>query len=142
MKRKKIIKIMFNKYWSDLKMPSKVRPTRWIFELHNLQEHLSGPQFLFLDLNINKCVTFLQSSHKIFQSLALKEAIVSLPYLAEFTLLLLRVFTFRKVYVKFLNLKISSVVTGFKPFFVLKILIASVCMFVWCIDAYFALKIA
>ena len=59
---------------------------------------------------------YSQSLGKIFQILAPKEVIVSVPYLTELTLLLLKVSAFRKLYVKFLNLKTSSMITGFKSF--------------------------
>ena len=42
------------------------------------------------------------------------QVIVSVPYLAELTLLLLANLPFRKLYVKFLNLKIFSTITEFK----------------------------
>ena len=69
----------------------------------------------------------LQSLGKIFQILAPKEEIVLVPCLTEFTLVLLRVSTFRKLYVTFSSLKTSSITTGFKIFFVLNILVASIC---------------
>ena len=93
----------------------------------NLQGHLSLSQFLILDLNFDKDVKLFAALGKIFQILALKEAIVLAQRLTEFTLVLLRVSTFRKLYVTFLSLKTSSITTGFKFFFVLNILVASIC---------------
>ena len=52
-------KMMFNKHWSDVTMPSQTKPTRWIYVLHNLQGHLSVSQFLILDLNVDKDVSSL-----------------------------------------------------------------------------------
>ena len=121
--------MMFNKHWSDVTMASKIKPTRWINVLHNLQGHLSVFQLLILDLNVDKDVSSLKSLGKIFQILSPKEVIVSVPYLTEFTLLLLRISAFQKLYVEYLNLKISSKITGFKSFFVLKILVGSICRF-------------
>ena len=69
----------------------------------------------------------LQSLGKIFQILAPKEAILLVPCLTEFTLVLLRVSKFQKLYVTFLSLKTSSITAGFKFFFVLNILVASIC---------------
>ena len=131
--------MMFNKHWSEVTIPNQIKPTRWIYVLHNLQGHLSVSQFLFLDLNVDKDVSCLQFLGKIFQILAPKKVIVSVPYLTELTLLLLKVSTFQKLYAKFLNLKTSSMITGFKLFFVLKISEASIFRFLWCIDTdYFA----
>ena len=110
-------------------MSSQIKLTRWVYVLHNLQENSPASQYLILNLNVDKDVTSLQSLGKFFQILPLEEAIVSVPYLTELTLLLLRVYTLRKLYVKFLNLKTSSMFTGFKPFLVLKILVASICRF-------------
>ena len=106
-------KIMFNKHSSDIAMPGQIKPTRWTYVLHNLQGHSSVSQFLILDLNVYKIVSSLQSLGKIFQILALKEAIVLVPHLTELTLLLLRVFAFQKIWVKFLNLKTFSMITKF-----------------------------
>ena len=58
---------------------------------------------------------YSQSLGKIFQILAPKEVIVSVPYLTELTLLLLKVSAFRKLYVKFLNLKTSEMGTECTP---------------------------
>ena len=95
--------------------------------MHNLKQHSSVSQFLTLDLNADKDVSSFQLLGKTFQILLPKEVIVSVPYLTEFTLLLLRVSAFQKLYVKLLNLKTSSIITGFKPSFVLKISVASIC---------------
>ena len=78
-------------------MPGHIKPTRWIYVLHNLEGHSSVSQFSILDLNIDENVSSLQPLGKIFQVLALKEVIVSVPYLTELTLLLLRVSAFRKL---------------------------------------------
>ena len=86
-------------------MSSQIKLTRWVYVLHNPQENSPASQFLILNLNVDKDVTSLQSLGKFFQILPLEEAIVSVPYLTELTLLLLRVYTLRKLYVKFLNLK-------------------------------------
>ena len=51
--------------------------------------------------------------------LALKEIVASVPYLTEFTLLLLRVSAFQMFF-----RKTFSIMTGFKPLFVLRILLA------------------
>ena len=53
----------------------------------------------------------------------------TVPYLTELPFLLLRVSALRKLYAKFLKLKTASMITGFKPFFVLKISVASICRF-------------
>ena len=82
---------MFNKHLSDVKMPSHIKLTRWIYVLHNLQRNSPASQFLILNLNVDKDVTSLQQLGKIFQILALEEIVVSVPYLTELTLLLLRV---------------------------------------------------
>ena len=82
-------------------MPSHIKPTRWTYVLHNLQGQLSVSQFLILELNVDKDVGSLESLGKIFQILTPKEVIVSVPYLTEFTLFLLRVSAFRKFYAKF-----------------------------------------
>ena len=123
--------IMFNKHWSDVTMPSPIEPTRWIYELldciaglHYLQVHSSVSKFWILDL----------TADKDFRTLAHKEVTFSVPYLTEFTLLLLRVSTFRKLYVKILNLKTSSMITGFKPFFILKTSVARICWLLRCLD--------
>ena len=52
-------KIIFNKHWSDVKILSQVKTTRWIYVLHNLQGHLSVFQFIILDLNVDKNVSSL-----------------------------------------------------------------------------------
>ena len=79
----------------------------------------------------------------MFKILALKEVIASVLYLTELTLLLLRVSAYQKLYAKFLKLKTSSMITGFKPIFVLKISVASICRFFDVfIQIYFALTIA
>ena len=75
-------------------MPNQIKPTRWIYVLYNLQGLKSVSQFLILDLNVDKDVSSLYSLGNIFQILAPKEVIVSVPYLTEFTLLLLRVLNF------------------------------------------------
>ena len=80
---------MFNKHWSDFTMPSQIKPTCWTYVLHNLEGHLSVSQFLIPDLNVDKDVSSLWSLGKIFQILAPKEVIVLVPYLTEFTLILL-----------------------------------------------------
>ena len=105
--------MMFSKYLSNVTIPSQRKPIRWIYVLYNLQGYLSVPQYLILDLNIDKDLSSLQLLGKIFQILAPKKVIVSVPYVIEFTLLLLRVSAFQKLYVKFLNLKTSSMITGF-----------------------------
>ena len=46
--------MMFSKHLSDVTMPSQIKPTRWIYALLNLQEHLPDSQFLILDLNVDK----------------------------------------------------------------------------------------
>ena len=102
-------------------MPSQIKATRWIYVLYNLQGYSSVSQLLIFNLNVDKDISSLSLLGKIFQILAPKEVIVSVPYLTEFTLLLLRVSAFRKLYVKFLNLKTSYMITRFKPFFVVKI---------------------
>ena len=131
--------MMFKKHWPDVTMPSHIKPTRWTYVLHNLQGQLSVSQFLILELNVDKDVGSLESLGKIFQILTPKEVIVSVPYLTEFTLLLLRVSAFRKFYAKFWNLKKSNMITGFKLFFVVKISEASICRFLWCIDTSYVL---
>ena len=98
-------------------MPSQIKPTCSIFILHNLQGHSSA--YLILDLNIDQGVTFLSSLGKIFQILAPKAVIVSVPYFKESTMLLLRLSAFQKCYIKYLSLKSSSMITEFKLFFVL-----------------------
>ena len=76
-------------------MPSQIKPTRLIYVLHNLHDrHLSVSQFLILDLNVDKDVSSLWSLVKV---LAPKEVIAPVPYLTEFTLLLMRVSAFRKL---------------------------------------------
>ena len=75
-------------------MPNQIKPTRWIYVLYNLQGLKSVSQFLILDLNVDKDVSSLYSLGNIFQILAPKEVIVSVSYLTEFTLLLLRVLNF------------------------------------------------
>ena len=62
-------------------MPNKIKPTRWIYVLHNLQGHSSVSQFLIFNLNVDKNVSSLQSLGKMFQIAAPKEVIVSVPYL-------------------------------------------------------------
>ena len=84
-------------------MSSQLKSTRWIYVLNNLQGHSSVSQFLILDLNIYMDVSSLYSLGKFFQILATKKVIVSVLYLTEFSLLLLRVSTFQNLYVKFLN---------------------------------------
>ena len=115
-----------------------------MYVFHNLQRNSHASQFLILNLTFDKDVNSLQSLGKIFQILALEEVIVSVPYLTELTLLLLRVSTLRKLYLKFLNLKTSSMITGFKAF-LLKISVASICrfplyldsdLFCWKVDSY------
>ena len=120
---------MFNKYLSDVTIASQIKPTRQIYALYNLQEHSSVSQFLMLFLKVDKDVSSFQPLGKILEILALKEVIVSAPYLTEFTLLLLTYFALEKLHVRFLTLKTSSMITGFKTFFVLKILVASICRF-------------
>ena len=108
-------------------MHSQTKLTRCIFVWHNLQGYSSVFQFLIMDLNIGKDFSYLQSLGKIFKILAPEEVIFTVPYLTEVTLLLFRASKVRKLYVRFLNLKTSSTITGFKPFFFLKILVASIC---------------
>ena len=62
-------------------MPIKIKPTRWIYVLHNLQGHSSVSQFLVFNLKVDKNVSSLQSLGKMFQIAARKEVIVSIPYL-------------------------------------------------------------
>ena len=50
---------MFNKDWSDVTMPSQIKPTRSIYISHNLKGLSSVSQFLILDLNIDKDVSSL-----------------------------------------------------------------------------------
>ena len=78
-------------------MSSQRKPIRWIYVLHNLQGHSSVSQFLILDINVDKDVSSLYSLGKIFQILALKEVIVSVPYLTKLTMLVLRVSALRKL---------------------------------------------
>ena len=52
-------KMMFNKHWSDVPIPSQIKPTRWIYALHNLQGHLPVSQILILELNVYKDVSSL-----------------------------------------------------------------------------------
>ena len=110
-------------------MPSQIKATRWIYVLHNMQGYSSVSQLLIFNLNVDKDISSLSLLGKIFQILAPKEVIVSVPYLTEFTLLALRVFPFQKSFVEFLNLKTSYMITGFRPFYLLKILVASICRF-------------
>ena len=70
-------------------MPSQTKPTRWISVLHNLQGHSSDSQLLFLNLNVDKEIISLFLLGKIFQILAPKTVIASVPYSRSFALLLL-----------------------------------------------------
>lgn len=125
---------MSKTFWSDVAMPSQIMPTRWIFELHNLQLHSSVSQSFNLDLNFDKYANSLQPSGKNFQRLVLKEVIVSVPNLAD-------KFILRILYVKFLNLKMFSMITGLKPLFILKTVVASICKFLLCVVTRFPLPI-
>ena len=87
---------------SDVTMPSQIKPTRSIYVFDNLEGHSLVSQIFILNLNIDKDVSSMLST---FQILALKIVIVSVLCLTEFTLLLLRVSVFRKLYVKLLNLE-------------------------------------
>ena len=89
--------MLINIYWSDVTLSSQIKPIRCICILHNLQAHLSVSQFLILDLNVDKDVSSFYSLGKIFQILAPKEVIVSVPFIIEFILLLLRVSEFQKL---------------------------------------------
>ena len=51
--------MMFSKHRPDLTMPSQIKPTRWIYVLHNLEGHSSDSQFLILHLNIDCDVSSL-----------------------------------------------------------------------------------
>ena len=94
-------KMMFNELWSDITMRSQIKPTCWIYVLHNLHRHSSVSQLLILYLNVEQDVRSLKSLAQIFKLLTLKKIIVSVTYLTEYTLFILRVLTFQKLFVKF-----------------------------------------
>ena len=77
-------------------MPSQIKPTRWIYALHNLQE-VKFICFPIFNFGFKTLISSLLPLGKIFQILALKEVTVSDPYLTELKLLLLRVSTLRKL---------------------------------------------
>ena len=113
---------------------TQINPTCSTYVLQSLQGH--SDFFLFL-LKISRNSESFMSFGKMFHIFGAKKETVSVPYLTELTLRLVRTLFPRKLQLLFLSIKISFIRGGESPCKNLYISVARILIFLCCIVTWY-----